>query len=74
MNFVVLWLFATVFSAKILFFVLPIIVSLYYHTRNNTRVVSVVISTQVGTRQGPRQSNALLEEPVSLSFTFAAVS
>ena len=74
MNFVVLWLFATVFSAKILFFVLPIIVSLYYHTRNNTRVVSVVISTQVGTRQGPRQSNPLLEEPVSLSFTFAAVS
>ena len=54
--------------------VLTIIVSLYYHTRNDTRVVSVVISTQVGTQQGPRQSNAILEEPVSLSFTFAAVS
>ena len=44
------------------------------HTSNDTRVVSVVISAQVGAQQETRQSNALLDEPVSLSFTFAAVS
>lgn len=44
----------------------------YLHTRNGSRVASMVLSTQVRMRRG--QSDALVQEPVTLSFTFQAVS
>ena len=41
---------------------------------SNTRGASVVLSTQVGVRQQSTQSQALLQEPVALTFNFDDVS
>ena len=45
-----------------------------FEGRTNTRGASVVISSQVGRRNPTSQSQALLDQPISLNFTFDSVS